>query len=1600
MEEHDQGGQQVRRDVAVAIAFDARIEALEAEIRILRDARTAAAVAPVAAVAPAAAMAAVAAMAPVVALAPVAAVVAVAPVAALAPVAAVVVPAPVAAHADEAPAEANSETLEQLVAMGFSRDASAEALSSHAGDAGVAVAYMLASGVGEPPVSDVQTRQLQAMGFTGDEARAALDTHGGHLERALEALLTSRDSFSASSSSSSSSRPAVPALAVSSGGKVSFEADSDGDFLPASPPRRESDRKRPADAGEGSESSLPKRKAFGPVDGAADVSAAEAQDSEAAGEEEPEAAAAPEVRAPEAGGAKKPKTGGAKGKAKATAKTNSKANLTGAVACLRPALVLVAVVFQGLAARSQAVQIEELLDLEKKRWKGAAGGARFGRVFDDCSFWLMKAFEHSNAELRADIASAQLEFPPLLAKFIGVARPDWGRPQTWKNIIRKLKQFYKFAEDSRSQQSAMLWLFSPYLHSPASFANGIWKEGTDTMELLMDIARKHPDLFEEVAMQDGISCPKSTACTLNFQGKSAIISDHQIGPLNPTGRRRTQDIKEFIGPSLNLLQSLWPHMCMAWRRLKLVEELEAVVAKSRAASLPTLGESCCAAEIMLYLGVLPGRFLASFGGPQEWKEVADRHTAVGEQRPVLDPEMQLQALCALGLVEKRSCVSAEEKEGEIGLAEDLVLNKASKRVFWFCEGCDKWFDQRDAAYRKDNSERSSMTRHRCGLPDCRNPGEVPSVKPRMFEIVKGRNLGLSLEAKAAANGSNLVHLSLHFPVEQIWQHLEFAAGPSDRFRAELRVASVDEADAEVAEAEAEEGDDDEEEPGKSADGDEETQVPEEQEQGSQKRSQSGGPAAKRRRSNAEAEVAEKALAQKGGQPLMNTTGQKLVRLQRFNLLGCKDLPGAPAQPAGLQLPLHPIQQRTLFWMATREGARVDGFTAEQTAFAGFASVQKLGRRLGASDVSVQLRVERFYEKAKGGLLADAVGYGKTASVLGLVALTRSPEVPQLRDVGHQKGQQHHIASRATLVMVPPNLHDQWKGEVGKFLPKDFQLVSISTFKDVKRVTVGELRAADLVLVSTRLLVSKAYQEHVDALAGLPSAVTVEITGKSRWEQAYQKWLSKKQRFRAKCQLGLHQDAPDPGPAPQQSDFKDVKEERPADVTSARLTERSEKLRRLVAELLGTCKDVDALEGPSLEMFHWQRLVVDELHEPLRAMRGLAEIGEQGWKPDKESRWLFHTLESLKASARWGLTATPNLSSAQQVSLLARFHRVFVPRDSDLEAQHYLDEYVRSNDVQLAALPITFHLLPVRHTARERALYLNLAKSENPDPSKLLQICNFFSPDGVDADMGAAVMTTRRENEAALDQHRKEMQKAAHERGRLEREAARGFPSALDEAERRKMADKLKRLVDGRRLAEEKERRTESRMKYFEEVLLELQKLEQEAVQCPVCMEDLAPERCMVTRCGHLFCKDCIESWVKERSSCPTCVQPIRSAQPAAEVLACEREGGANVGRVSKFGSKLQAVCEQLDRIWKDEPGAKTIIFVQFEVLLKKLEGALKDSGLPCLTLRGGIFERRRIIRQFQSGGDQNKVLLLSLEKSPSGMNLVCCHHLLLVHPMQ
>lgn len=52
--------------------------------------------------------------------------------------------------------------------------------------------------------------------------------------------------------------------------------------------------------------------------------------------------------------------------------------------------------------------------------------------------------------------------------------------------------------------------------------------------------------------------------------------------------------------------------------------------------------------------------------------------------------------------------------------------------------------------------------------------------------------------------------------------------------------------------------------------------------------------------------------------------------------------------------------------------------------------------------------------------------------------------------------------------------------------------------------------------------------------------------------------------------------------------------------------------------------------------------------------------------------------------------------------------------------------------------------------------------------------------------------------------------------------------------------------------------------------------ETESTRCAICLEDLdgtVPVR-QIHVCQHLFCKDCLESWLKENKTCPICVRRV------------------------------------------------------------------------------------------------------------------------------
>ena len=62
------------------------------------------------------------------------------------------------------------------------------------------------------------------------------------------------------------------------------------------------------------------------------------------------------------------------------------------------------------------------------------------------------------------------------------------------------------------------------------------------------------------------------------------------------------------------------------------------------------------------------------------------------------------------------------------------------------------------------------------------------------------------------------------------------------------------------------------------------------------------------------------------------------------------------------------------------------------------------------------------------------------------------------------------------------------------------------------------------------------------------------------------------------------------------------------MNSERLTHRRDGLLQRTRQLLEQGQDILDLSAPPLEIFFWHRLVVDELHEPLRALRDAAGLG--------------------------------------------------------------------------------------------------------------------------------------------------------------------------------------------------------------------------------------------------------------------------------------------------------------------------------------------------------------------------------------------------------
>ncbi|ESK85156.1 dna repair protein rad8, partial [Moniliophthora roreri MCA 2997] len=207
----------------------------------------------------------------------------------------------------------------------------------------------------------------------------------------------------------------------------------------------------------------------------------------------------------------------------------------------------------------------------------------------------------------------------------------------------------------------------------------------------------------------------------------------------------------------------------------------------------------------------------------------------------------------------------------------------------------------------------------------------------------------------------------------------------------------------------------------------------------------------------------------------NFTRAAAITLPKFVLMSNKR-DKEHAQPPYFKLNLRKEQLRSLEWMIHRESLDAAPFVEEEVAE---AILDPLGWR-------VEGRAQREV-RIKGGVLADQVGYGKTAITLGLIDCTRANVEKEFSETMRIPGK---INLKATLVIVPPHLTRQWNSEVQKFTKKGrFTTLVISTVSNLNSATIEDFQNADIIIVASNIFRSNVYLENLSLLAGcaqLPS----------------------------------------------------------------------------------------------------------------------------------------------------------------------------------------------------------------------------------------------------------------------------------------------------------------------------------------------------------------------------------------------------------------------------------------------------------------------------------------------------------------------------------
>eukprot|EP01084_Bolivina_argentea_P276196 471239_1 len=128
----------------------------------------------------------------------------------------------------------------------------------------------------------------------------------------------------------------------------------------------------------------------------------------------------------------------------------------------------------------------------------------------------------------------------------------------------------------------------------------------------------------------------------------------------------------------------------------------------------------------------------------------------------------------------------------------------------------------------------------------------------------------------------------------------------------------------------------------------------------------------------------------------------------------------------------------------------------------------------------------------------------------------------------------------------------------------------------------------------------------------------------------------------------------------------------------------------------------------------------------------------------------------------------------------------------------------------------------------------------------------------------------REREEAATKKLKELEKQ-----KMDIEARDKKQRELNHIEHQKWIEKQQKLEDEKKKIEQKERQIKEKEEKVMKEKEEKQHSMEEECTCCICCDLLVASRSL--ECGHTSCHQCLEAWMKEQKTCPSCRNPIKQA---------------------------------------------------------------------------------------------------------------------------